>query len=161
MADCVGCGYCCIKVPCFVAQRLHGGGLTKCPHLEWTGERYTCQIMKGDSAIARRYREELAAGAGCCSGLNSWRKDVKPRRKEDDVAAIFLKKNPLPMELQLFARCLGTQFVSGDTIYLACCAMKRELIIRGWKESDAVEYVERILACFKGNRSSNTEQFMG
>lgn len=161
MADCVGCGYCCIKVPCFVAQRLHGGGLTECPHLEWNGKRYICNIVTGTSPITPRYKEELAIGAGCCSSLNDWRRNIIPRRRKDVHQEIQGTKNPLPLEFQLFVRCLGTQFISGDTVHLTCFAMKRELILRGWPEKDATAYVEKIWACFKGNRSSNTEEFMG
>jgi hypothetical protein len=65
------------------------------------------------------------------------------------------------MEMQLFIRCLGTQFVSGDMVNLACCAMKRELVLRGWDEKKAGDYVASIWKSFQGNRSKNTEQFMG
>lgn len=158
MAECVGCGYCCITAPCFAAQRLHGGGLTTCPHLLWNRTRYVCSLMLGTGIIADRYREELACGAGCCSSLNSWRQDVQPRRGEDTPQG---EVNPVPMELQLFARCLGMTFVSGDTAFLACRALSRELIFRGWSIERAEALAQRVFEHFQGNRNVSTTDFMG
>lgn len=154
---CVGCGYCCMKAPCGVAVRLHGTGLSRCPHLKWKGSRYVCLLMVGDSEVAREYRRELFAGIGCCSGMNSWRKDVKPRRGEEKISF----NNPLSKEMQLFLRCLGMQFVSGDTIYLACTVMKQKLVGEGWEESRANHYTWSIWQAFIGNQSKSSKEFMG
>lgn len=69
-APCVGCGYCCIVVPC--VHSLARYGLEDCPALQWGGNRYRC-------ALANELAEELAIGEGCTSELNSWRRDVRCR----------------------------------------------------------------------------------
>jgi hypothetical protein len=66
---CVGCGYCCIKVPC--AQSLHTWGKRDCPALVWNGKRYICEKAGQWS--------ELYIGEGCCASLNTWRLDVRNR----------------------------------------------------------------------------------
>ena len=35
-AECVGCGYCCMKAPCAASSRLYPG-VTHCPQLVWSG----------------------------------------------------------------------------------------------------------------------------
>lgn len=157
MADCVGCGYCCIKVPCGVALRLHGNGIEKCPSLSWNGTRYVCGLMIGPDSISKRYRDELHAGAGCCSSLNSWRRDVKPRREQDEP---LRKKNPVSLEMQVFVRALSGNFISGDAIWLACNNFKREMVKRGWREEDAREYANQLLNVFRGNVTEFEEGFM-
>lgn len=69
---CVGCGWCCIKVPCPLS--LAKWGLLDCPALAWDEERgrYVCQQ-------AAEWRYELYISEGCCANLNSWRWDVKNR----------------------------------------------------------------------------------
>jgi hypothetical protein len=76
-ADCVGSGYCCAKAPCVAAMREHPellGG--PCPELEWNGERHLCGLlMNATEEKAKWLKEQLAIGAGCCSPLNSWRRE--------------------------------------------------------------------------------------
>lgn len=69
-SDCVGCGYCCIKVPC--TRSLATFGKLDCPALVWNGERYRC-------AMAEEWGAELYMGEGCCAALNTWRLDVRNR----------------------------------------------------------------------------------
>lgn len=69
-SPCVGCGYCCIKVPCPLSVKLYGKD--DCPALQWDGERYRC-------TLAEEYHAALYIGAGCCAALNSWRWDVQNR----------------------------------------------------------------------------------
>lgn len=69
---CLGCGYCCKKVPCGLAFREFGQ-ITKCPALRWDGKRYVCDLAKD-------HAEELAIGAGCCSSLNSDRRKLLDKR---------------------------------------------------------------------------------
>jgi len=69
-AECVGCGYCCLKALC-----CHGEidkGEDYCNHLYWNGTKYRCSIA-ADQYVS------LSIGEGCCSSLNSWRQDVKKR----------------------------------------------------------------------------------
>jgi len=69
---CLGCGYCCKKVPCGLAFREFGQ-ITKCPALRWDGHRYVCDLAKD-------HGEELAIGADCCSSLNSDRRKLLDKR---------------------------------------------------------------------------------
>ncbi|MEE4260375.1 MAG: hypothetical protein V2I62_11475 [Bacteroidales bacterium] len=112
---CVGCGYCCMKRLCDAALRLYGN-IKECPQLLWDEEknRYICGLMIISGKVGLGYREELGAGAGCCSSLNSWRNDVK-KRTGIETSTFF---NPLPSLMQKFIRCLASEFISADTIIL-------------------------------------------
>lgn len=70
--DCIGCGYCCIQSTCLLGVEVFGGKYP-CPALFWNGKQYRCKLANGCEEI-------LYIGSGCCSPLNSWRKDVKERR---------------------------------------------------------------------------------
>lgn len=73
---CVGCGYCCLKVMCWIGLRKYGFE-KRCPALTWsdTSNRYYCKLAKEDATIA----DDLSVGDGCSSNLNTWRTDVKER----------------------------------------------------------------------------------
>lgn len=83
--QCVGCGYCCCKVWCYPALQKYGfGKLSKlyetkgvCPELRWTGKVYRCELA-GKSV---RNDTALSIGEGCCSTMNSDRKNI-PSPKE-------------------------------------------------------------------------------
>lgn len=159
MADCVGCGYCCIKVVCFVAQRLHGSGLTECPYLEWNGKRYACTLVMGEGTITATYRKELSIGAGCCSSLNSWRRSVVPRRGKDLPT---YKPVEIPKELQVFARALAGQFISSDAIHMTLISFTARLISEeGWSEEQAVDCSNRLRAYLREQRHSYEDDMMG
>ena len=70
---CLGCGYCCKKVICVLGKEIAG----RCKELYWNDgqEMYRCRLIEEDEAFGKA----LSAGEGCCSSLNSWRKDVKNR----------------------------------------------------------------------------------
>lgn len=74
MAECVGCGYCCLKAMCALGVKEYGRTSTRCPYLYWHVEdkRYYCQLYDREKWL--KY-----FGEGCSSSLNSWRKDVKYR----------------------------------------------------------------------------------
>ena len=74
---CVGCSHCCVKSQCAASQRVYGI-VARCPALFYQGGRYWCRLC-----YETRYREELAIGAGCCCGLNSWRDNIPPPPGED------------------------------------------------------------------------------
>lgn len=74
--QCVGCGYCCMKVPC--GPSLAKFGRLDCPVLVWNGERYIC-------GMADEWQDQLAIGEGCCMNMNSWRGDVRERDSRTGV----------------------------------------------------------------------------
>lgn len=75
MADCVGCGYCCLRAMCSVGIREYGEDEGRCPYLVWLNDRYWCDLV-----LSKRINwRELATGFGCSSSLNDWRRDVKFR----------------------------------------------------------------------------------
>ena len=78
---CVGCGYCCINAACDLEKSLYGNQ-EQCPQLQWDKEknRYMCNLV----VIGHKNIDWLYIGAGCCSNLNTWRMNVKPRRVIDD-----------------------------------------------------------------------------
>jgi len=75
---CVGCGYCCKKSPCFIAMSMGIADHGRCLALYWNGEMYRCRLIETNTSKAR----ELFADEGCCSPLNSWRRDVRERNTE-------------------------------------------------------------------------------
>jgi len=77
MSSCIGCGYCCETAICVAGQRAyHVGPQARCPALVKRGETYRC-------LLADAYHDELAIGAGCCSGLNSRRRELIERMKRE------------------------------------------------------------------------------
>ena len=76
---CIGCGYCCLKAVCLLGQ-AHGNVThpdQRCPYLQWTNHdaRYICMLYKKNP----QFKDRLHIGAGCCSPLNTYRKEVKER----------------------------------------------------------------------------------
>jgi len=82
---CIGCGYCCNKSPCgiFMIHRTHT--FTKwrgCPELQWDGTRHWCGLMLSKEGEERQKLMDLEhVGKGCCSSLNSWRKEPLQDRR--------------------------------------------------------------------------------
>jgi len=74
---CVGCGFCCLKLPCFAAWCQDWVKHTRCIKLDWDEEanRYWCTAAKSSNLFAK----DLYIGEGCTSNLNTWRNDVKDR----------------------------------------------------------------------------------
>jgi hypothetical protein len=66
--SCIGCGYCCQKVPCPLGAMLYGGA-SPCAGLEWRDGRWWCGPALRDPDL----HLSLCIGAGCCSPLNSIR----------------------------------------------------------------------------------------
>ena len=122
---CVGCGYCCLLAPCSASVRLYPGA-RRCPQLEWVvaDNRYVCGLMLIPGNLGHEYKKELAGGEGCCSGLNTWRQDVKNRTKEIDAIGIF-SLDPL---FQRFLNSLGRSWLSGDALWLTVNAFKIGLV---------------------------------
>jgi hypothetical protein len=82
--ECVGCSFCCQTAQCYAAPIIAQPGEV-CPYLFWseTEGRYLCTLVMGDSERAKRFAYELSIGEGCCSNMNTWREEVKQRKKGD------------------------------------------------------------------------------
>ena len=158
MAECVGCGYCCIKTPCDASRRLYPGAKT-CPQLVWHDDlnRYMCGLMMIAGPVGDGYRAELHAGAGCCCSLNTWRKDVKRREPQLNRTAI----NPIPEIMQVFIQSVSKEFMSSDKMILATHHMASQLIESGYAEQEVETIKNSIMHIFNENRSSFMRDFMG
>lgn len=70
-AACVGCGECCRRVQCYAGWRVKEGH--PCPFLREDRREgaflsvYRCELMEGPDG--EKYKEVLAAGAGCCQPM--------------------------------------------------------------------------------------------
>ena len=156
MTECVGCGFCCLKAKCDAAMRIHPSA-TRCPELAWNGKRYVCHLATLPGQLGFDYREELHIGAGCCCAMNTWRLDVKNRNEVQNTI-----QNPVPQELQLFARSLVEQMITGDVIFLTLSSFQQKLVETcGYTEDNAKEYCSSLYRLMKENRSSFDEGFMG
>jgi len=155
--ECIGCGFCCLKAPCEAARRIYGGGVTLCPALEWNGSRHVCSLMLLPNPLGEQFKSELYAGAGCCSGLNSWRHEPLQNRLEQ-------KKDPVsqisPM-FQIFLYCLGRGFISGDLIFLVLQAFRNEMLKRGETEPYVNAIVLQIKHYLANARTQSIDDFMG
>jgi len=155
--ECVGCGYCCMKTPCEASHRLYPG-VKICPQLLWLDKRYECGLMKIAGMVGEGYRKELYAGDGCCSSLNSWRMDVKPRM-------VFDARSGTPNidpEFQVFLKCWASEFVSSDKIELVLAKMQRALIEqKNYTDEDAALTIHIIMHHIASNRHSFMKDFMG
>jgi len=69
---CIGCGFCCLQAQCGVSYAAYGKR-SRCPQLMWNGNRYVC-------GFAAQYFDSLFIGEGCCSNLNSWRREPLKER---------------------------------------------------------------------------------
>ena len=157
---CVGCGYCCMSAWCAVAESLfeHSDKHQICPALRWGHEtqRYWC-------SIADRYLEELAIGAGCCSGLcNSWRSDIKQRELPAIVSADQYDRQLL---LEAMAALLYGQtkemFINSDKMCLAAYSGIDALVESGWDKDIAKRYMQKIINDMLNRRPDSIARFMG
>ena len=87
---CIGSGYCCWKAPCWLGLRVHGQISGPCPSLTWSpedGRHYCGEVLKAtEPADRERLKAELYVGEGCCSSLNSWRREPLQDRTNVDIA---------------------------------------------------------------------------
>jgi hypothetical protein len=81
---CIGCGFCCVQAMCVAGRYLHPelDDQVVCPELHWNGQRHVCLLMEQPGIAGERYRQGLYAGEGCCSNLNSWRREPLKNRCE-------------------------------------------------------------------------------
>lgn len=155
--ECVGCGWCCWKTPCWVSIRIHGTAIAPCPELRWNGTRHVCKLMEMEGQLGANYRKELFAGEGCCANLNSWRRDIRNR------VEVKVEEEPVrvPAEMQIFMRVLGGEFISGDVMSLTMMNFKHLLVEHGYTEERAVAYTNECVHWFNQNRRSYMKDFMG
>ena len=171
---CVGCGYCCIAAPCPVSRRIYGNGIVRCPELIWTPkkERYLCRLMTLPGGIGNRYREELYAGAGCCSGLNSWRKDVRRRDEvriirhdgicHDEIENDSQKHGVLDPLFQKFLISMAREMMTtSDALSLLLHGFQQRLLNDGMEAEDVVVLIKRVHHIISQNRSEFQRGFMG
>jgi hypothetical protein len=156
--SCVGCGYCCMQTPCSVAKRLYPG-VVECPQLIWDvlDSRYYCGLMKLPEPLGSEYRQSLYAGAGCCSTLNSWRKDIKRRTSTRGMDIV----NPIPKLMQIFIKCLAGELMSTDKMELILSRFDSEMEKEGYDRKEIVNIHNNIVIIFNNNRSSFMRGFMG
>ena len=69
--ECIRCGYCCRKHPCYFGQI---GGEFGCEYLGWNGKRWECRLLTHEELVEQReaLKRLLYIGGGCSSGLNDW-----------------------------------------------------------------------------------------
>jgi hypothetical protein len=171
---CVGCGYCCITSPCLVSQRIYGHGIVRCPELIWTPEkeRYICRLMTLPGNIGSRYRKELYAGAGCCSGLNSWRKDVRRRDEvriirhdglfRDEIKNDSQEGDVLDPLFQKFLVSMAREMMTtSDALALLLHGFQQRLLNDGMEADEVVALIKRIHHIVTQNRSEFQRGFMG
>lgn len=79
---CVGCGFCCMRSPCGVwtepvKRAMEEGWKDGCPELTYKDGRHWCgAILRMETESAKSLlKARLSVGAGCCAGLNSWRRE--------------------------------------------------------------------------------------
>jgi hypothetical protein len=77
--NCVGCGYCCIRAMCRIGLEKYGLH-DICPGLFWDGKKYRCRLVRSNY---KNIILILAIGKGCCSNLNTWRKNVRERDNKE------------------------------------------------------------------------------
>jgi len=153
--ECIGCGFCCLKAKCGASQRLYPGA-DVCPALEWNEERHICHLMELPGTLGELYREGLYAGEGCCSGLNSWRREPIVDRIPPKPA-----DNPIPPIMQKFIRALSKQFVSSDLIHLTMRHFIHLLKKDGMPDSQIEIAIKKCTQYFSNDRSKFNEEFMG
>jgi len=157
--ECIGCGFCCRKAPCQIAQRIHGSGITECPELQWNGSRWICgAVHRARGPLADQYRRELAIGAGCCCGLNDYRQRGYPPTPEELAPVVGF--DPIPRWVQFFIGQLGRNMVSPDVIYLILLSLRKRIADEEGDER-ANFVVREIVRCFNGQRSEFDTGFIG
>ena len=160
VSQCNGCGYCCIKAPCFVAARLYPGAEI-CPALYWKEEEkmHRCSLMEIGGPVGEAYRHELSAGAGCCSSLNSWRKNIKKRTRDDLQEGFF---NPLDRKFQMFIKCWASEWsTSRDQMELIIAKMKHAMENSGYGPEETNHVIKTIAHLATNNKMSLFEDFIG
>ena len=76
MSECIGCGYCCRKAPCWLGEITKNGKW--CDFLVYARKqkKWRCKLMTSIGTVEERLavRDSLGAGLGCTSSLNTLRR---------------------------------------------------------------------------------------
>lgn len=110
--DCIGCGYCCAKAPCAIGYQLHGEK-APCPELGFVSGRHWCmwvikQELKNDEAEGVMAHKALDIGEGCCSPLNSWRREsLEDRTKSEEGGESDPNMQNVPPGVALLRKLFG------------------------------------------------------
>ena len=108
---CIGCGYCCRAAQCGLSVRVYGH-VEICPALVYHDERYWCSLVeRARGPLKDDLVSELAIGAGCCSPLNSDRKNI-PRPRPEQIR--FDSKRAF----YALTKAVASQLVSSGTLRL-------------------------------------------
>lgn len=156
--ECNGCGYCCMSVPCDVSRRLYQSA-DICPQLQWDKDknRYLCGLMLLPGQLGIEYKKELHAGAGCCSSLNDWRKDVKERTR----GSLSYKYQAVPIVFQVFLKAYGSEpFLSGITTEMILLRFADELKGINYSDGEVEHIIKSTIHYINSNNSSMFKGFM-
>jgi len=161
--ECVGCGYCCLTAQCSVSINVHGVH-DICPSLIWNADkqRHECKLIDLPGVLGEKFRKMLFIGEGCCSSLNSWRREKNRNRIEEKQKEIKLRRVSISSEMQELCASLGKQFISSDVIILTVLNFKNIMMKKhGWDEHFAEIYSNKLLHYISQQRSSISENFLG
>jgi len=114
--------------------------------------------MESPGALGEQYRKELHAGARCCAGLNSWKREPLINRVPQPKTS---EQNPIPPIMQKFLAALGREHISGDVMYLVISCFCGTLIKDGMSKESAEDIGKRCMYYLKQHRSSFMQEFMG
>jgi len=163
---CIGCGHCCVTATCEFGLRQFGNqhldDKETCPALVWDGKRHICDYMVNErftDALRERIKDTLHAGAGCCQGLNSWRREPLQDRTVKNVKKEF--QSNIPPIMQKFIAALAGQFISGDCMAIILIQFKHMLENDGMPVDEVDNLVNEIKFKFSQGRSSMSEALMG
>jgi len=87
-APCIGSGHCCKQALCVIGMQAHGVMPGPCPSLVFEDERYWCgEVLKADEERKEWLKANLYIGEGCCSTLNSDRREMLVRLRARESAS--------------------------------------------------------------------------
>jgi len=118
--------YCCRKVPCVAAVRIHGP-VERCPELNYHDGRWWCGLIeRAKGALRDRYVEDMAIGAGCCSSLFNQDRETIPT---PDECGWDEKPDPINWKRAFQQLCsgLGHTRMDGDKIDLLARWLEQQM----------------------------------
>jgi len=147
-----------MQTPCEASRRLYKTA-DICPQLLWDDERkrYFCGLMQLPGNIGFEYKKELYAGAGCCSNLNDWRKDVKNRSR----GALSYDYPAIPAMFQAFLKAYGSEpFLGEDSISLLLGSYQAELKKLNYSDKETEHILKSVVHYITSNKSSMFKGFV-
>jgi len=160
--QCIGCGYCCVSATCVAGVEKFGVS-KPCKGLKWDDEnkRHYCILCIGENQSSFFYRKHLHIGEGCCSNLNSWRREPLQDRTKTILSSGNLLESPINEVMQHFLVALGQQFISSDSIALAMSTFYANLLKAGYDVETTRIYCNWTAKYIAQSKSSFMEGFMG